>query len=271
MKTLCTLITGGGEGLGRSFAYRCAARGHNLLLIALPGSRLDKLCMHIEQHFGVKCYWLEIDLCKPGSIDTVYDYLVISGLEVNMFINNAGLGHNQEFDTLSPGFLKTQLALNVTIPTLLIHRMLPMLKRSAPAHVINVSSMACYFVMPNKNTYSSSKLFMKHLSLSLRTELDKYNINVSVVCPSAITSNAYHYVLCHSANFLNRTSAMHPDDVAEYTLNKSLKGKDIIIPGRFNRFIFLISAFMPQWMKKLLAKKTMKPPETFIPVSALRA
>ncbi|HSK14200.1 MAG TPA: SDR family NAD(P)-dependent oxidoreductase, partial [Phnomibacter sp.] len=175
MSTVCTLITGAADGLGRSFVHGCAARGHNIIMVAPPGSKLMLLGAHFEKHFGIKCYGIEVDICQNGSIDEICSFLDRHQLDVNVLINNAGIEHLQAFEELSPEFLQTQFAINMICPAMLIHRLLPMLKQTAPSHIINIGSMSCLSASPGPKHYASEKSFLTHLSLSLREELSKYN------------------------------------------------------------------------------------------------
>jgi uncharacterized protein len=252
MQKTCTLITGSGDGLGRSFALNCAGRGHHLVLISLPGSNLERLSAIIQNHCHVEVYWLEIDLCKADSIDKVLEFLEENNLLINMLINNAGLGHNNHFEALTTEFISREICLNIQVLTHLTHRLIPILKQSTPAFIINISSMASYFTMPKKNIYAASKAYVKQLSLSLNIELKASQIKVSTVCPSSINSNIYQYMLYRNSSWLGRLSFMYPDEVADYTLEKSLQGETLIIPGLINQIFRYLDWLLPASIKNYL-------------------
>ena len=259
MKQKFALITGGGAGLGRALAIGCAQRGYNLVLVSLPGSHLDSLCAYLESHYHITAYGLELDLCAKGSVEEVVSFIEDREIPINFLINNAGLGHTRVFSDMSSADISRILVLNMEVVTHLTHRLIPLLQENAPAHILNVSSFACFYSLPYKNCYAASKAYVKQFSLSLRFELEEHGISVSVLCPSGIITNPTFYQICIKGNWITRQSFMDPEDVAEYALDKTLAGKDLIIPGRVNRIIYYASAFFPKVLRKYLAQKMMKP------------
>ncbi len=259
MKNKCALITGAGEGLGRSFALACASRGYDLLLVSLKGSKLERLSAMIEDHYQVKVWFLEENLCENNSIDKIISFIHLNGLAVDLLINNAGIGHTDRFDELSDQFLDMQLTLNIHVLTLLTRKLIPLMGKHVKGQIINIGSMASFFEMPNKNSYAASKAYVKHFSLSLHSELRSKNIGVSVVCPNGINSNIHHYLVYKGSGFIARLCFVHPDDVAGYALQKSFDGNGMVIPGRINRIIHLVTLLFPDMLKRYLANQVGSP------------
>jgi uncharacterized protein len=265
MPNNCALITGAGEGLGRSFAMCCAARGYNLLLISLPESRLEKLSNHIGSHYGVKVWFLEMNLCDNHNLDHVLTFIGEHQLNIQMLINNAGIGHTRRFEELSESYLRLQITLNIQVLTQLTHSLIPMMRIAGSGHIINIGSMAGFYALPFKNSYAASKAYVMVLSQALHIELAPYGIVVSVVCPNGISSNVYQYNVYRKSGWLGKCCFMDPDTVARYSLEKSLAGRTIIIPGRFNRFVRLLTSLMPAFLKRHLARAYIKPNTSFKP------
>lgn len=259
MKNAYALITGAGEGLGRSFALCCAARGYNLLLVSLPGSRLQILASRIEAHYGVKVWHLEINLCESGAVDHLLAFAENHQLPVKLLVNNAGLGHTCRFDELTEAYLQHQLNLNMLVLTQLVHSLIPLMREQGGGHILNIGSMAGFYALPFKNSYAASKAYVLALSLALNIELAPQGIGVSVVCPNGICSNIKQYMIYRQSGWLARWCYLNPDEVAAYALDKSLEGKALIIPGRINRVIRLFSTLMPPMLKRFLARKYVKP------------
>lgn len=94
-------------------------------------------------------------------------------VEVNMLINNAGIGSTLFFAEGSADLYERQIKLNVLATTLITHFFLEMLKRHKRAYILNVGSMASFFCLPKKNVYGATKSFIYHFSRSLIKELKK--------------------------------------------------------------------------------------------------
>ena len=99
-----TLITGSSEGLGKSFAIECAKRNMNLILVALPGAELYALAAFIKVNYPVEVVCIAKDLCRDESCIELYTEVTALSLQVNMLINNAGIGSTILFEQGSPGF-----------------------------------------------------------------------------------------------------------------------------------------------------------------------
>lgn len=271
MQNPCAIITGAGEGLGRSFALCCAARGYNLLLISLPGSRLEKLSQQIETHYGVKVWFLELNLCDSQAIDDLLAFIGKHGLTIKMLINNAGMGHTRRFDELSDAYLHLQLTLNIQVLTQLIHSLIPLMRHAGGSHIINIGSMAGFYTLPYKNSYAASKAYVLALSLALHIELASAGIAVSVVCPNGISSNIHQYMVYRQLGMMAKWCYLDPDTVANYAMDKSLAGRPLIIPGRINRLIWFFAGLMPPMLKRFLARTYVKPTTPYKSTAPLKS
>ena len=250
-----TLITGASEGLGKSFALTCAGLKHNLILVALPGPELDHLALFIEQNFSVKVIAIHQDLSEESGPLNVFQKVDEMNLKVNVLINNAGIGNTRLFEDEQISFYDKQIRINVLATTALTHLFIPMLKSNGPSHILNVSSLACFFAIPRKQVYGGTKSFIYFFSRSLRAELKDYNVNVSVLCPGGINTNARQTMLNKSGSWISLQSLMNPEDVAPVALAAMYRGKEVIIPGRLNRFIVAIDPLVPQIVKKRIIRK----------------
>src|SRR5690606_34614154 len=87
-----TLITGASRGIGDAFARECASRGMNLLLVALPEAILEQTKEEIRSNYPVKVISYGVDLTDPLAVGILYKYCVEQNIQVNVLINNVGLG-----------------------------------------------------------------------------------------------------------------------------------------------------------------------------------
>jgi short-subunit dehydrogenase len=249
-----TLITGASEGLGKSFALECASREHNLVLVALPGPELHHLSTYLQKNFNSEVVVIEQDLSLDNSALIVYNRISSLGIEINMLINNAGIGNTRFFEEESTRFFEKQIRLNVMATTMLTHLFIPMLKSNSPSHILNVGSLACFFSIPRKQVYGGTKSFIYFFSRSLRQELAAHNINVTVLCPGGINTNAAQTMLNKSGSWISVKSLMNPEEVAPLALDGLLKKKDVIIPGKLNRLFVLMDRIVPVILKKSIIR-----------------
>lgn len=254
MKTkLYTLITGSSEGFGKALAIECAKRKMNLILVSLPDSGLNQLAEFIIQNYNVDVVPIEKDLSIEENCMMLFMEVEQLDLAVNMLINNVGIGSTMFFKEGNIDFYQKQLKLNVMVTTLLTSLFLDMLKTNTPSHILNVSSLSCFFYLAKKQVYGATKSYVYSFSKSLRAELSSDDINVSVICPGGMNTNATTIMTNQSNNWLGRQSIMNPEEVASIAIKGLLNRKEIIIPGFMNKLFLLIDKLLPEFVIKMIA------------------
>ena len=250
---LYTLITGSSEGFGKALAIECAKRKMNLILVSLPNSGLKQLTEFISQKYTVDVIPIEKDLSVEENCVSLYKEVEQRNLSVNMLINNVGLGSTMFFKEGSIDFYQKQVKLNVMVATLLSSLFLEMLKAHQPSHILNVSSLSCFFYLAKKQVYGATKSYVYSFSKSLRAELKSDHINVSVICPGGMNTNPTTIMTNQSNHWLARQSIMNPDKVAAIAIRELLNQKEIIIPGFMNKLFLLIDKLLPDFIIKMIA------------------
>jgi uncharacterized protein len=259
MYTNCyTLITGASEGLGKALAIECATRSMNLILVALPAPALFSLANLIKGNYPVQVICIGKDLCKDESCIELYEEVTALNLPVNMLINNAGIGSTVLFEEGSPGLYEKQIRLNVLATTLLTRLFLKTLQRNSHSYILNVGSMASFFYLPKKQVYGATKSFIYFFSKSLRKELGKSNVHVSVLCPGGMNTNLALTLMNKTGNCLSRLSVMNPEEVVPVAIDGLLRGKEVIIPGKLNNFFMLLDKVLPEVIKRIITSRGMK-------------
>ncbi|MEO7263291.1 MAG: SDR family NAD(P)-dependent oxidoreductase [Ferruginibacter sp.] len=275
MKTeFFTLITGASTGFGKALALDFAAQQHNIIMVSLPCRELQLLGNFIEKNFGVKVYCFEKDLSSEQQCNELYDQVSLMGLQVNILVNNAGIGGTDYFENKAFSFYKKQLDINVMAPTCLSYLFLDDLKKNSPSHILNVSSLAGFCCVPQKQVYGGSKSYLQFFSRSLAYELKQYNIAVSVVCPGAMNTTALHTWKNKQGSWLMKNSVMKPEVVAKITIQKMFLKRAVIIPGFYNKMFRQLDKITPGSLKSFLLNNQFKKMESqltkaFVPVKTL--
>lgn len=253
-----TLITGAGAGIGKALALECAAKGMNLLLVALPGTELKETARQIRKQHPVECHYFGVDLSVHCAAAKVYDWVISNRYKVNILINNVGLGSKGVFEEAPVDFYYTQIHLNVITTCIMTRLFISELKKHGPAHIMNTGSMGGFFLLPHKTVYSATKAFVYSFSRSLRLELKQSGITVSVLCPGGTDSNAKTIAINKDLKGLAKASILLPAEVAKEAINKMLKGKAVIIPGWVNKLSYCISRVVPGFVKNFVVLNAFK-------------
>jgi NAD(P)-dependent dehydrogenase (short-subunit alcohol dehydrogenase family) len=138
------LLTGGTSGIGEAAAAGLARAGADLVLVARDRARAEATAARLEREAGRRPDVLFGDLAVQADVRRVAAEFLTSGRPLHVLVNNAGLVMGER--VLTPDGIETSLAVNHLAGFLLTNLLLGRLRESAPARVVNVSSVGHRFV-----------------------------------------------------------------------------------------------------------------------------
>jgi len=189
----CTaLITGASAGLGVEFARQLAPHAHGLILVARRLDRLEALRDELQaahRHLTVAIYGA--DLAREDQRRDFAAWLEGQDFKVDFLVNNAGLGDHGAFESSDWDRVRAMLDVNIGALTHLTHLLLPSMLRGGRAAILNVSSVASFFPLPNMAEYSATKAYVTSLSEALAIELRPHGITVTALCPGPVPTEFF--------------------------------------------------------------------------------
>lgn len=257
-----TLITGASCGLGKELALECASRGKNLLLTALPGEQIDVLGEEIARTYLIDVKSFEADLTKSDQIVNLTN-IINDNFNIDMLINNAGLGGDLPFLEASPDYIEDIILLNTYALAMLTRLLLTNLINQKRAYILNIASLAAFSPMPYKTVYPASKAFVYSFSRGLDAELRGTGVTVSVAHPGGMRTNAEVRSRIEKHNRIIRATTLSTQKVAKICITRLLKRRRIIIPGFFNKLYWLLLKIIPlslslSYLRGLFGKEYLK-------------
>jgi NAD(P)-dependent dehydrogenase (short-subunit alcohol dehydrogenase family) len=139
------LVTGATDGLGRAVAERLAAQGATVLLHGRDAGRLAAARDAIERATGNGRLRTHLaDLAALDDVRALADEVAASTDRLDVLVNNAGIGSGRPDATTrqeSRDGHELRFAVNFLAGALLTLRLLDLLRRSAPARIVNVASL----------------------------------------------------------------------------------------------------------------------------------
>ncbi|HKK48813.1 MAG TPA: SDR family oxidoreductase [Alkalispirochaeta sp.] len=139
MDTKTILITGSTDGIGRAAALAAAEQGHTVIVHGRTSDRLAGVQAEIEQITGRKPRGVLADLSSLREVQSAATRLANELDQLDVLINNAGVISRRR--TVSQDGYELTFAVNHLAPFLLTSTLIDMLRASAPARVVTVSSM----------------------------------------------------------------------------------------------------------------------------------
>jgi short-subunit dehydrogenase len=181
------LITGASAGLGREFARQLAKRARGLVLVARRGDRLNELRTEVLAcDPNLIVHVRIVDLCEQSQINDLTKWVEEEKIDIDLLINNAGLGDVGPFATSDPLRNHEILQVNVVALTALTRALLPQMLSRKRGAILNVSSSAGFLPIPEFNVYAATKAYVNSFSESLRPELRRSGISVTTLCPGPV-------------------------------------------------------------------------------------
>lgn len=235
----CTaLITGASSGLGAEFARQLAPVAQSLVLVARRNDRLEALRAEFAaSHPELAVFIYAADLADEGARATFAGWLREQDIRVDFLVNNAGLGDHGAFESSEWTRVRAMLDVNVSALTHLTHLLLPTLRGSGRAAILNVSSVASFFPLPNMAVYAATKAYVTSFSEALRMELRDTGVSVTALCPGPVKTEFFDIATRagdeeNAAHFESMPAfVVTPEEAVRTGLTAVMRDRARVIPG----------------------------------------
>ncbi|ABR89502.1 Short-chain dehydrogenase [Janthinobacterium sp. Marseille] len=178
------LITGASTGIGAVYADRLARRGHNLVLVARNGARMEALAASLRQETGVEIEVIVADLTKAADLAKV-EARLRDQRDVGILINNAGAAAPGGFETSDVEAQENLIKLNVTALTRLGAAVVPRFLAQGQGAIVNIASVVALAPEFPLGVYGATKAYVLAYSQALQVELGARGLYVQAVLPAA--------------------------------------------------------------------------------------
>ncbi len=180
MTAKTALITGAGQGMGRAIALRFAAADIHTVLVGRTESKLHSVAEEVRAMGGSATIQV-VDLKDDEAVAQLG--VALQGTTVDMLINCAGDWLIEYLQDTSNAQLDHILETNLRAPYILSRTLLPNLRRSQNASIINIGSIVTAMSVPTVTAYTAAKVGLKGLTGSLAAELKPELIRAVMISP----------------------------------------------------------------------------------------
>jgi len=192
------LVTGGTSGIGKETVISLAKLGATIVFTARTAYFGEESKKEIKEKTGAGVEYLICDLSSLGDIRELVSEFTKKYDRLDVLINNAGVGETEL--KFSKDNIEMDMAVNYFAPFLLTNLLLPVLKKSAPSRIVNVSSMMHAEghidfgnLVEGKNfdkyaTYAQSKLAMLLFTRKMAKELEGSGVTANAIHPGVINT-----------------------------------------------------------------------------------
>jgi short-subunit dehydrogenase len=229
MKDRTALVTGASSGIGAVYADRLARRGHNLVLVARDGAKLEALAGRLRSKTSVAAEVLVADLTNASDRGRVETRLR-EDQRIGILINNAGT-------TVPGGFSDPDLDAGQAHPPQRHRRCdspprWPAAGGEGEGAIVNVASVLALAPEVFPGIYPATKAFVLTLSQSLQGELGPRGVYVQAVLPGATRTEIW----THAGRDVNTIpGVMEVDELVDAALVGFDRREPVTIPSPSRR------------------------------------
>lgn len=176
------IVTGASSGIGRDLSLQLAGQGAQVVLAARRAELLEQVAAACRQAGG-QALALPTDVADETQCKTLIEKTISAFDRLDMLVNNAGLNVLARLEDYSNlGLFKHTVDINFFGAVYCTYYALPHLIRNR-GRLVAVSSLGGKVHLPYNSPYIASKFAMHGFFDSLRIELIRYGVSVTIVCP----------------------------------------------------------------------------------------
>ena len=199
---------------------------------------LDEACKTIKTKMNgtaQKVNAMSMDVADNNDVQQKIKMAIEKFGTPDILINSAGIGSGNYFENISYEQFDRLMKINVYGTRNTISAILPFMKQKGGGHVVNLSSVAGHIGMYGYSLYCTSKYAIVGFSECLRSELKRFKINVTLVCPPEVKTPFVEEeakTLPPEARVVkNLAGLLTPEQAAKAIVRGIKRKKFLVIPG----------------------------------------
>ena len=239
-------ITGGGSGVGLGQAKVFSGAGARIVIADIRQDHLDEALEWFRAR-KAPAHAICLDITDRAAFARAADEAEKVFGPVQLLFNTAGVSIFGPLEQSTYADYDWMMGVNFGGVVNGIQTFLPrMIRNGKGGHIVNTASMGAFTASGPAGIYCASKFAVRGLSEALRTELAKFDIGVSVLCPANVSTNIAESVMTRPAQYQESgyrvdanmieslktlyAAGMDPVELAEHVLAAVRRNQLYIIP-----------------------------------------
>jgi len=179
------IVTGAGQGIGRSIALKIAQEGADVIIAEMNPDTGTQTAKEIES-LGRKALSVSVDVAHPGQVQSMVDQVLKAWKRIDILVNNAGFDRPSNLLKVKEEDWDAVLGVHLKGTLNCIQAVAPHMIENSYGKIVNVSSVWGKSGAVSEVSYSTAKAGIIGLTKSVARELGRYQINVNVILPGLI-------------------------------------------------------------------------------------
>jgi NAD(P)-dependent dehydrogenase (short-subunit alcohol dehydrogenase family) len=176
------LITGSGNGLGRSIAEAALEAGHTVVATARDTAQLSDLA----ERYGGQVRTARLDVTDEAQGVAAVQMAVQAFGRLDVLVNNAGYGDSRPFEQVPSDEFRKLVETCLFGVVNLTRAVLPIMRRQRSGHIIQISALGGRTAFPGHSAYFASKWGVGGFTEGLAQETAPFGVKVTALEPGGI-------------------------------------------------------------------------------------
>jgi short-subunit dehydrogenase len=255
-KNKTALITGATSGIGYELAKLFAKDNFDLVLVARSKETLEKVADELQFLGASRVVLIPADLSVVNSAQKIYEAIKEKSIEINILVNDAGVGQHGKFAEIEMERHLHIINLNIIALTQLTYYFVKEMITNGEGRILQLASMASYQPTPLLATYAATKAYVLSLTDALRKETEDTGVTLTALIPGPTDTDFFRKA--EMENTVAAQDAENPATVAKIGYEALMNGEQhAIAPGVTKQIV--MSSLMPNDTVASMAKKQMEP------------
>jgi len=247
-------VTGASSGIGEAIAAAFSREGARVILSARNAAELERVrasCDEPQRHLV-----LPLDLTDEASIRRAAE----QAGDVDVVVHSGGVSQRSLAMETALDVERSIMDLNFFGTVALTKAVLPRMIARQSGHIVPVSSVVGYVGTPLRSAYSASKHALHGYFDSLRAEVSKDGIAITIVCPGYIRTNVSRNALTGDGSAFGRMDETHkdattPEECARAVVDGVANRKREVHIGGKEVWAILLQRFFPALVARVVRMK----------------
>lgn len=254
-KDKVVVITGAASGIGKATAKAFAREGADLVIADNNAQTLEQAAKEI-QATGARVLARQLDVSDKKQVESFAGIVMNERGHVDILVNNAGVGVGGPLLDTSIEDYEWIFSINYWGVLYGLKYFLPHMVGRKYGHVVNIASGAGLCSIPAMSAYCSTKFAVVGLSETLRSEMRRFGIGVSTICPGIINTNIVAQSRMHLQDNIKASHKRLVNFYSRFGWPPERVAKAILSAVRRNRSIVPVGPeAWAQWFTKRISQK----------------
>jgi short-subunit dehydrogenase len=246
-------VTGASSGIGEAVAVAFSREGAKLILSSRNAAELERVRNACT---GLGHRVVPLDLTRPDSFPPA----VAEVGEVDVVVHSGGVSQRSLVADTDLATDRAIMELNFFGTVALTKAILPSMLARKSGHIVPISSVVGYVGTPLRSTYSASKHALHGFFDSLRAEVGKDGIAITIICPGYIRTNVSRNALTGNGTAFGKMDsthegAMRPEECARKIIDAVASRKQEVVIGGKEAWAVPLKRFFPRVVSRMVRMK----------------